>query len=343
MVQNLYEELQWEIDKVIKLRGNTYKRIKVQDLITKILEIYYSVFTAILSVVGVKIGESYLTIPAACFTVTVAIMVCFFNSQGFARRAHDLEANLTDLNVLRKEVELNKKEIAENEYTKYYQKFYKKQGDSEYPALIDELKESDLKIIWYLIVIIVGVLFFIVMITPVIYTCEIMLIYLKEKTDMLVALKEVININSNFVAAVIGGLFTLIVSMLSWKKESKSQEKHAASMLYNDLMSIEKYLRDERSAVNIRYSEKWQSMTSACTFLKTKDVETIYEIYDLVYNYNYMYKLEEKRGSVTKENVDQYNDLKKIFFVNKKGWIDMSDYNDNYKRIRGNLERHMGK
>lgn len=160
---------------------------------------------------------------------------------------------------------------------------------------------------------------------------------------MLVALKEVININSNFVAAVIGGLFTLIVSMLSWKKESKSQEKHAASMLYNDLMSIEKYLRDERSAVNIRYSEKWQSMASACTFLKTKDVETIYEIYDLVYNYNYMYKLEEKMGSVTKENVDQYNDLKKIFFVNKKGWIDMSDYNDNYKRIRGNLERHMGK
>lgn len=42
---------------------------------------------------GVKIGESYLTIPAACFTVTVAIMVCFFNSQGFARRAHDLEWN----------------------------------------------------------------------------------------------------------------------------------------------------------------------------------------------------------------------------------------------------------
>lgn len=39
MVQNLYEELQWEIDKVIKLRGNTYKRIKVQDFITKILEI----------------------------------------------------------------------------------------------------------------------------------------------------------------------------------------------------------------------------------------------------------------------------------------------------------------
>ena len=58
-------------------------------------------------------------------------------------------------------------------------------------------------------------------------------------------------------AAIIGGLFTLVVSMLSWKKRSKSQEKHAASMLYNDLISIEKYLHDERSAVNIRYSEKW--------------------------------------------------------------------------------------
>lgn len=144
-------------------------------------------------------------------------------------------------------------------------------------------------------------------------------------------------------AAIIGGLFTLVVSMLSWKKQSKSQEKHAASMLYNDLISIEKYLRDERSAVNIRYSEKWQSMVAACTFLKTEDLEIIYEIYDLIYNYNYMYKLIEKKESVTKENIEQYKELKKIFFVDKNGWIDMNDNNDDYKRIKGNLERHIRK
>lgn len=47
-------------------------------------------------------------------------------------------------------------------------------------------------------------------------------------------------------------------------------------------------------------------MAAACTFLKTEDLEIIYEIYDLIYNYNYMYKLIEKKESVTKENIEQY-------------------------------------
>ena len=69
-------------------------------------------------------------------------------------------------------------------------------------------------------------------------------------------------------------------------------------------------------------------MAAACTFLKTEDLEIIYEIYDLIYNYNYMYKLIEKKESVTKENIEQYKELKKIFFVDKNGWIDMNDNND---------------
>ena len=84
-------------------------------------------------------------------------------------------------------------------------------------------------------------------------------------------------------------------------------------------------------------------MVAACTFLKTEDLEIIYEIYDLIYNYNYMYKLIEKKESVTKENIEQYKELKKIFFVDKNGWIDMNDNNDDYKRIKGNLERHIRK
>ena len=84
-------------------------------------------------------------------------------------------------------------------------------------------------------------------------------------------------------------------------------------------------------------------MAAACTFFKTEDLEIIYEIYDLIYNYNYMYKLIEKKESVTKENIEQYKELKKIFFVDKNGWIDMNDNNDDYKRIKGNLERHIRK
>ena len=84
-------------------------------------------------------------------------------------------------------------------------------------------------------------------------------------------------------------------------------------------------------------------MAAACTFLKTEDLEIIYEIYDLIYNYNYMYKLIEKKEPVTKENIEQYKELKKIFFVDKNGWIDMNDNNYDYKRIKGNLERHIRK
>ena len=84
-------------------------------------------------------------------------------------------------------------------------------------------------------------------------------------------------------------------------------------------------------------------MAAACTFLKTEDLEIIYEIYDLIYNYNYKYKLIEKKESVTKENIEQYKELIKIFFVDKNGWIDMNDNNDDYKRIKGNLERHIRK
>ena len=84
-------------------------------------------------------------------------------------------------------------------------------------------------------------------------------------------------------------------------------------------------------------------MAAACTFLKKEDLEIIYEIYDFIYNYNYMYKLIEKKESVTKENIEQYKELKKIFFVDKNGWIDMNDNNDDYKRIKGNLERHIRK
>ena len=53
--------------------------------------------------------------------------------------------------------------------------------------------------------------------------------------------------------------------------------------------------------------------------------------------------IRDRKESVTKENIEQYKELKKIFFVDKNGWIDMNDNNDDYKRIKGNLERHIRK
>ena len=62
-----------------------------------------------------------------------------------------------------------------------------------------------------------------------------------------------------------------------FKKEQINQEKHAASMLYFDLMSIEDYLKNERGAVNIRYSSDWQNMISNCAFLLPDNIMFLHE------------------------------------------------------------------
>lgn len=51
-------ELKEEIEKTYELRNITYQRLRVQNFWTKILEIYYSVFTALLSVCSImKMGN----------------------------------------------------------------------------------------------------------------------------------------------------------------------------------------------------------------------------------------------------------------------------------------------
>ena len=64
--------------------------------------------------------------------------------------------------------------------------------------------------------------------------------------------------------------------------------------MYNDLKSIEKYLADERSSVNIRYSEDWQCIVAQCPFFNAEEIELIYYIYGEVYNYNYHYRCKEQ-------------------------------------------------
>ena len=82
--------------------------MKVQDFWTKVLGVYYSVFTALLAIIGVKEGAEFLTLPSACFTIAVALIVCATNAQNFAGRAHDLEVNVEDLKSLEDEIKIGK-------------------------------------------------------------------------------------------------------------------------------------------------------------------------------------------------------------------------------------------
>ncbi len=330
----LYKKLQKEVDKVIRLRENAYQRIKTLDFWTKILEIYYSVFTALLSVIGVKIGGDFLAIPSACFTVTVAILVCFFNSQGFSRRAHDLEANLMDLKIFKKNLELEKEKCEEAKYKKACQEFYKKQGDSEYPSLLDEWKENKYQK-WKKTVIAIYFLLGIAIILPIVYSIALWNMNMaKAKMSNSYMIGGRITLSTEIISALISAVISLVITTVGWKYETRKQEKHAASMLYYDFLSIENYLEDEDNLVNIRFSDEWQSMVSDCSFLKSDDVRMIYKIYDLVYDYNYHYKRLEQSGTINKEKISQYTELKELI---------IGEANEKYENIKQYLKSHMKK
>lgn len=112
------------------------------------------------------------------------------------------------------------------------------------------------------------------------------------------------NMLSAIIGAFIGGVFALLGAYIgvseTFKREKIKQECFAATVLYNDLQSIERYLRYERNQVNLRYTENWQKMVSYCSFLTDNEINFIYDIYDEVYNYNYLYKLNEQMGEVKK-------------------------------------------
>lgn len=126
------------------------QRLKVQDFWTKVLGVYYSVFTALLAIIGVKEGAEFLTLPSACFTVAVALIVCATNAQNFAGRAHDLEVNVEDLKSLEDEIKIGKLD-GENGHIDGYKKYRKKCRDSEEEGILDRYKYYGYKCYKYIV------------------------------------------------------------------------------------------------------------------------------------------------------------------------------------------------
>ena len=119
---------------------------------------------------------------------------------------------------------------------------------------------------------------------------------------------------STIVGSVIGIVGSLLGGWAAYWLEKRSQKRFAATILYNDLKSIERYLEQESGLVNLRYSENWQDMVANCSFLTDDKVKIIYEIYDEVYNFNYKYQLKEKEANFKKEDIDSYEKIKNIMF-----------------------------
>lgn len=148
---------------------------------------------------------------------------------------------------------------------------------------------------------------------------------------------------SSLASATIGGACTLLGGWLVYYSQSGAQTRQAASVLYYDLKSIESYLKTEGSSVNIRYFSEWQSIVAECTFLEPDDVEHLYKIYDLVYDYDYHYRVKEEQGAVAKDAISQYKELKKVMFYLSDDGLDLEKYNSKYEKLLETLKNHQKK
>lgn len=143
--------------------------------------------------------------------------------------------------------------------------------------------------------------------------------------------------------AIIGGIIgvvgTLLGAWISYWSEMRKQKRIAATVLYNDLRSIEKYLKYESSQVNLRYSDNWQNMVAYCSFLTDDEVNIIYDIYDEVYNYNYQYKLKEQKGDVKKDDIISYKKMQIMMFDTSKGYTGVKKNSKRYEKLINDLKR----
>lgn len=141
------------------------------------------------------------------------------------------------------------------------------------------------------------------------------------------------NLMSAALGAVIGGIVTFMSEMHFRKSDDKEQVKHYASILYYDLKSIEYYVLHEASSVDIRYCDDWQSLVINCSFLSSEDVRYIYSVYDLIYNFDFLFQRYKDSGmSNRKEDQPAYKELQKCFQK------DNSSYNEIMKKLEKKIK-----
>lgn len=81
-----------------------------------------------------------MNVPAAIFTVTVAMLVIFANAQKYGSRANDLAVNCNDMRMtlrrFKEALQNGEKEIVNEEYAKFIEQL----ADSEQHYPVDEYK-----------------------------------------------------------------------------------------------------------------------------------------------------------------------------------------------------------
>ena len=147
------------------------------------------------------------------------------------------------------------------------------------------------------------------------------------------------NVMVNFGAGIIvGGLLVFLVMRDCRKREKVLIESKAASLLYYDLVYIEKYISSEKELINLRYSDAWQRMLMNCSFLDDESIMLLYEIYEAVYNYNnaFSYRLSQNK-KFKKEKLSSFTELKKLLFELPQS--DKENEHNKYEILLGKLRK----
>lgn len=90
---------------------------------------------------------------------------------------------------------------------------------------------------------------------------------------------------------VLGSILAILGQVLFNIFNNGKVQKHNTAMIYYDIQSILKYVKQYKSdkqdvVPNIRYHSEWQNMLLELNYLKSSQVLCIYDFYDAVYDYD---------------------------------------------------------
>lgn len=167
-------ECYYEVKCVYSCRRFAAQRLMWSEFCIQTVNIYYSVFTAILAVFSLTPKSDFLQIPSVLFTITVAILVTYANAQKCGSRSKDLAANCSDLGKRYTEIV----SLINSDAYKYacgkshaelkekMKEFYNDLGDSEDHTIVDEWKYTD-SWLFYFYIAAIAILVFLLFIVPI--------------------------------------------------------------------------------------------------------------------------------------------------------------------------------
>ena len=130
-----------------------------------------------------------------------------------------------------------------------------------------------------------------------------------------------VDVKTDYKAIAVTGIISLLAAFISafltLFVTKRKDVKHSALLLYCDLKSIESYLNNGNPKTNLRYNPSWQEAMVDCSFLSEKSVEWIYEFYDELYDYNYLYDKDETERK--NNELGSYKAMKDKMFDMDKG------------------------